>query len=110
MEIKKIVENKTLTLELTGNLDIYNAYKLDEEIMRSFFGMQTLVFDFAQLEYISSAGLKVLLKYQKLAYRWDCVMKIKNVTGIVKEILDKTGFSDFLNIVDNPVKKLSVEF
>ena len=110
MEIKKVVEGATLTVELTGKLDAVNSINLDTELENSVIGMKILIFDLAKLDYIASAGLRVLLKYQKKAARNDCKMKIKNVKGEVREIFYTTGFSDFLNIVDDSVKRLSIEF
>ena len=110
MEIKKFVEGETLTIELIGDLDVLASTKLDVELNNATEGMKILVLDLAKLNYIASAGLRILLKYQKQANRKDCIMKIKNVKGEVREIFDTTGFSDFLNIVDDSVKRLSVDF
>ena len=110
MKIKKNVEGKILTVELIGNLDAINSISLDTELENSVIGMKILIFDLAKLDYIASAGLRVLIKYQKQAARNDCIMKIKNVQSEVREIFYTTGFSDFLNIVDDSVKRLSIEF
>ena len=73
-------------------------------------GVKELIFDLAKLDYIASAGLRILLKYQKLMDKTGNEMKIKNVKAEVKEVLDMTGFSDFLHIIDSNAKKLSLEF
>lgn len=110
MEIKKVVEGETLTIEIIGELDATTAIKLDTELKDSVIGMKKLIFDLAKLNYIASAGFRVLLKYQKQADRNNCTMKIKNVKSEIREIFYMTGFSDFLNITDDSVKKLSIEF
>ena len=110
MEIKKQLENTTLTAALIGRLDAVTAMDLDKELKTSLNGVKELIFDLAQLDYIASAGLRILLKYQKLMDKNGFEMKIKNVKVEVKEVLDMTGFSDFLNIIDSKAKKLSIEF
>ncbi len=110
MEIQKQLENTTLTVALVGRLDAVTAMELDKELKASLEGVKELIFDLAKLDYIASAGLRILLKYQKLMDKNGNEMKIKNVKVEVKEVLDMTGFSDFLNIIDSKVKKLSIEF
>ena len=110
MEIQKQLENTTLTVALIGRLDAVTAMDLDKELKISLDGVKELIFDLAKLDYIASAGLRILLKYQKLMYKNGNEMKIKNVKVEVKEVLDMTGFSDFLNIIDSKAKKLSIEF
>ena len=110
MDIKKNLVGDNLTIELIGRLDAVTAPQLEKELNASLDGVKNLTFDFAQLEYIASAGLRVLLVAQKRMNKQGA-MSIKNVSEEVKECLDMTGFSDFLNIIDvNPVKKLSIEF
>ena len=110
MEIKKQLNDSTLTVALIGRLDAVTAMDLDKELKTSLNGVKELIFDLAQLDYIASAGLRILLKYQKLMDKNGNDMKIKNVKVEVKEVLDMTGFSDFLNIIDSKAKKLSIEF
>ena len=110
MEIQKQLENTTLTVALIGRLDAVTAMDLDKELKISLDGVKELIFDLAKLDYIASAGLRILLKYQKLMDKNGNEMKIKNVKVEVKEVLDMTGFSDFLHIIDSKAKKLSIEF
>ena len=110
MEIKKQLDNTTLTVSLIGRLDAVTSMDLEKELKNSLDGVKELIFDLAQLEYIASAGLRILLKYQKFMDKAGNEMKIKNVKAEVKEVLDMTGFSDFLNIIDSKTKKLSLEF
>lgn len=110
MEIKKEKNGTTLTVSLIGRLDAVTSPELDKDLKNSLEGVKELVFDLAQLDYIASAGLRILLKYQKLMDKAGNEMKIKNVKTEVKEVLDMTGFSDFLHIIDSAAKKLSIEF
>lgn len=66
MTIEKIMEDKQLTLTLTGRLDTTTAPQLEAELKRSIGGVESLVLNFADLEYLSSAGLRVLLAAQKV--------------------------------------------
>ncbi len=110
MEIKKFVEDKTLTVELIGRLDAVTSLELDKVLKDSFAGIKKIIFDLTNLNYIASAGLRILLKYQKQSDKNGCEMQIKNVQSEVRDVLNMTGFSDFLNISDGASKKLSIEF
>lgn len=110
MDINKEKNGNTLTVSLIGRLDAVTAPELDKDLKNSLEGVKELIFDLAQLDYIASAGLRILLKYQKLMDKAGNEMKIKNVKVEVKEVLDMTGFSDFLHIIDSAAKKLSIEF
>ncbi len=90
--------NKTdLTFALTGRLDTTTAPELEARLGASLDGVEALTFDFAGLDYISSAGLRVLLAAQKLMNRQGS-MKIIHVNETIMEIFDVTGFSDILTI------------
>ena len=97
MEIKKSQSGEELTLEITGRLDASTAPQLERELNASLTGVKNLVLNFAQLEYIASAGLRVLLVAQKRMNKQG-KMSITNVSEEVKEVLDMTGFINFLNI------------
>ena len=97
MEIKKEGSGANLTIALVGRLDAVTAPQLEKELGTSLDGVKVLVFDFAQLEYIASAGLRVLLVAQKRMNKQG-KMSIKNVSEEVKEVLDMTGFINFLQI------------
>lgn len=99
MEIKKNQSGDSLTVEIIGRLDAYTAPKFEKELMASFGAIKTLTLDFGQLDYIASAGLRVLLVAQKRMSKQG-KMIIKNVSSEVKEVLDMTGFIKFLNIED----------
>ncbi len=97
MDIKKINNEKELTIILEGRLDTSTSPELEAELTESLDGITSLVFDFAKLEYISSAGLRVLLSAQKTMNKQG-EMVVKNVSSEILEIFEVTGFSDILNI------------
>ena len=97
MNINKNKIGNDLTIALEGRLDTTTAPELDEALNADLAGVTNLVFDFSSLEYISSAGLRVLLSAQKTMNKQGS-MVVKNVSEEVKEIFEVTGFSDILTI------------
>ena len=97
MIIQKTVSGTTLTVALEGRLDTTTAPKLEEKLLGSVDGITRLVFDVEKLEYISSAGLRVLLAMQKLMNRQGAML-LRNVNEAVMEVFEVTGFSDILRI------------
>lgn len=97
LDIKKNIDGKKLEIVLSGRLDTTTAPMLDASVKESIEGIESLVFDFAKLEYISSAGLRVLLSTQKTMNKQGD-MVVKNVSDDVKEIFEVTGFADILTI------------
>ena len=97
MKISKTKNGTELAVALEGRLDTVTAPELEKELKGSLDGVSELTLDFAGLEYISSAGLRVLLSAQKIM---SCkgVMKIKNVNETIMEIFEVTGFSEILTI------------
>ena len=93
----KIEKKNAETLALEGRLDTLTAPELEAEISAMFPTVQTLTLDMEKLDYISSAGLRVILKTQK-ALEKKAGLKLTHVSNEVKEVLDITGFSDFLTI------------
>lgn len=110
MEIIKNLEGNRLEVKLKGRLDAATAIDFDREVVKDLNGVTDLVLDLAKLDYIASAGLRVLLKLQKkMNLQGD--MKIKNINREVREVLDMTGFSRLLTIEDAAApKKLSFNF
>ena len=97
MIINKNVNGTMTTLELIGRLDTTTAPELETEVESCLADTQTLVLDFKGLEYLSSAGLRVLLKAQKsMAQKGS--MKVLNVNETIMEVFEITGFSDILTI------------
>ena len=97
MNIQKTLSGAALTVALEGRLDTTTAPKLEEELRSSVDGVSRLVFDLAKLEYISSAGLRVLLAMQKLMNQQG-EMVLQNVNEAVMKVFEVTGFSDILRI------------
>ena len=97
LNIEKKQEGKDLTVALTGRLDTVTAPELESELAASLDDVENLVIDMKDLEYISSAGLRVLLTAQK-AMNQKGSMKLTNVNETVMEIFDVTGFVDILTI------------
>ena len=97
MIIKKTVNGSQLTLAPEGRLDTLTAPELEAAVAPCINETNDLVFDFSKLEYISSAGLRVLLSTQKkMAAKGK--FTVKGVNETVREIFEITGFSDILNI------------
>ena len=97
MNIVKTQEAEKLTIALEGRLDTVTAPQLEGELRSAVDGVTELVFDLAALDYVSSAGLRVLLAAQKVMNKQG-EMIIKNVKPEIMEIFEVTGFVDILNI------------
>jgi len=95
MEINKTLLDDKLTIALSGRLDTLTAPQLEQETS-SLDGIKELIIDMKDLEYISSAGLRVLLAFQKLMINGKMILK--NVCPDVLEVLEITGFADILTI------------
>ena len=95
IEIKKNAAETTL--EITGRLDTTAAPVLDKTVNEDIEGTKDLIIDLKGVEYISSAGLRVLLTAQKKMLEVGS-MKVKNVSDTVMKILEMTGFADILAI------------
>ena len=95
LEIKKNVDE--ITLEVNGRLDTITAPALDNTINENIADAKSLILDFKCLEYISSAGLRVLLSTQKKMQQVGS-MKLINVCEEVMEVFEMTGFADILTI------------
>lgn len=97
MTITKNKNDNFLTLKLEGRLDTTTAPQLENELSENLNGVTELTIDFAELSYISSAGLRVLLATQKRMNKQGS-MKLINVNEIVMEVFEITGFVDILTI------------
>ena len=97
MTIEKNKVDSVLTIALSGRLDTMTAPELETELKDSLEGVTELVFDLGKLDYISSAGLRVLLSAQKTMNRQGA-MKVRHPNEIISEIFEVTGFSDILTI------------
>lgn len=97
MEITKSLKDKSLTLSIAGRLDTTTAPQFEKAIDESISGVTALIIDMKNLEYISSAGLRVILKAQK-AMNSQGSMKLVNVNDMIMDVFDITGFLDILTI------------
>lgn len=97
MTVNKTLVANTLTATVSGRLDTTTAPVLEAELKASLDGISSLILDFSDLAYISSAGLRVLLSAQKVMNRQG-KMTIRNANDVVMEVFEVTGFSDILVI------------
>lgn len=97
MEIRKSLEEKKLFVEIAGRLDTTTAPELEEALAEGLEEVEELVLDFKELEYISSAGLRVLLALQK-KMNVQGSMVVQNVNSTIMEVFELTGFVDILTI------------
>ena len=97
LNIYKDTNGSELTIRMEGRLDTTTSPVLESEMKTSLDGVEKLVLDLKDLQYISSAGLRVLLSAQKTMNRQGS-MVVRNASADIKEIFDVTGFSDILTI------------
>ncbi|MBQ9680625.1 MAG: STAS domain-containing protein [Ruminococcus sp.] len=97
MTINKKFEGTKLTASIIGRLDTTTTPQADAELKDGIDNVTELVIDFRQVDYISSAGLRLLLSLQKIMNKQGS-MKVTNVNETVKEIFEVTGFSDILTV------------
>lgn len=97
MNIVKTKQENTLTIAPEGRLDTMTAPELEAVLKAELDGVETLIFDLEKLDYISSAGLRVLLSAQKMMNRQGS-MKILHANEIIMEVFEVTGFTDILTI------------
>lgn len=97
LNINKTLEGNQLTVAVEGRLDTTTAPELEASLKESIEGVSTLVIDLANLEYISSAGLRVLLAAQKIMMKQG-KMIVTNPNDVISEIFEVTGFRDILTI------------
>jgi len=97
LEIKAELNGTTLTLKIIGRLDASNAQELTNKLNSSLDGVKELIFDFSELKYVASAGLRALLMAQKRMNKQGS-MVIRHVDETVMEVLEMTGFADLMTI------------
>ena len=97
MTIEKTLNGTELTVAVAGRLDTITAPELETSLRESYAGVTNLVLDFAALDYVSSAGLRVILQAQKTMNKQG-EMVIRNVNEGINEVFEVTGFIDILTI------------
>lgn len=98
LNIKRSEENGAAAFALEGRLDTVTAVELEKAIQQTLPGVKAVTLDFEKLDYISSAGLRVLLSAQKQMNAKGGEMKLRHVNETILEIFAVTGFSDILTI------------
>jgi anti-sigma B factor antagonist len=98
MDIEKKVKDKKMIIKVSGRLDSEYSPKLNNELKKDLPNINELIFDFEGLNYISSAGLRVILSAQKIMNKQGA-MVIKNVNEFIMKIFNSTGFTNILTIV-----------
>lgn len=98
MEITKNYNEKELVLSVAGRIDTITSQDLEKEIDSELGNFDSLIMDFTDLEYISSAGLRLLIATQKKLKSDDIPLVIKNVNNTVGEIFRMSGFDKILKI------------
>ena len=97
MNIEKKVNGESATVAVAGRLDTQTAPEFEKELDTVFAGLKELTLDMSGLEYVSSAGLRVILKAQKIMNAQGS-MKLTGVNDSIMEVFDITGFLDILTI------------
>ena len=99
MDIKKTNQNGVLTFELEGRLDSVSAPELEAAVNESINDAGSVVFDFTKLEYLSSAGLRILLTTQQLMEEKGLPdVTVKGANSVIKSAFEVTGFNNLLNV------------
>ena len=98
MEVKFNKQDSNLTVVISGNIDTVTAPELDAKLQENITGVKDLVLDFAAVDYISSAGLRVILMTNQLMEDVDGNMTVKNVNEDVRDVFEMTGFDFLLNL------------
>ena len=98
MEVKFNKQNSSLTVMISGNIDTITAPELDSKLQENLSGIKDLVLDFAAVNYISSAGLRVILVANQMMEDADGNMTVKNVNDDIRDVFEMTGFDSLLNL------------
>ena len=98
MEVKFNKQDSTLTVAISGKIDTVTAPELDTKLQENLSGIKNLILDFAAVDYISSAGLRVILMTNQMMEDVEGEMTIKNVNEDVRDVFEMTGFDSLLNL------------
>ncbi|MCI8492068.1 MULTISPECIES: STAS domain-containing protein [Anaerotruncus] len=101
MTINRTSQDGMTVFVLAGRLDTATSPQLHDVLLPAFDGACDILLDFTGLNYVSSAGLRVLLAAQKQSKAAGVCMRLRGVCGEIMEVFDMTGFSDILNIIPN---------
>lgn len=98
MDVKELKRDDRIVLDISGRVDAASSSMLQNAILLAFQKMKTVELDFANVAYIASAGLRALMIGQKTANAKGGSMPLKNVSEMVMEVFEMTGFCDILTI------------
>ncbi len=98
MEVKFNKQDSSLTVTISGNIDTVTAPELDSKLQENISDVKDLVLDFAAVDYISSAGLRVILMANQQMEDVDGNLTVKNVNEDVRDVFEMTGFDSLLNL------------
>ena len=98
MEVKFNKQDNSLTVMISGNIDTVTAPELDSKLQENISDVKDLVLDFAAVDYISSAGLRVILMANQQMEDVDGNLTVKNVNEDVRDVFEMTGFDSLLNL------------
>ena len=98
MEVKFNKQDSSLTVMISGNIDTVTAPELDSKLQENISNVKDLVLDFAAVDYISSAGLRVILMANQQMEDVDGNLTVKNVNEDVRDVFEMTGFDSLLNL------------
>jgi anti-anti-sigma factor len=107
MKISTRTEGDITVADVSGSLDTQTSAPASEELTRIAQGTSKLLLNFEQLEFLSSAGLRILLRTAKQLNGAGGTMKICNPTGTVKEVMEISGFGNFLDLHDSESEALA---
>jgi len=99
MTIEKKIEGGTIVLVPNDKISSNSAIELEKEVVQALDEYKEVIIDFANVPYMSSAGLRVLLLGQKKAKANKASLKLTNVPDIINDVLEATGFLDFIEII-----------
>ncbi|MBE6392684.1 MAG: STAS domain-containing protein [Lentisphaerae bacterium] len=91
-------QDSTLTVVISGNIDTVTAPELDSQLQENLTGIKDLILDFTAVDYISSAGLRVVLMANQQMEDVDGNMTVENVNEDVRDVFEMTGFDSLLNL------------
>ena len=97
MKIISKRNGSTMEIALDGRLDTTTAPELEKEVRGKLAGITELVFDFSEVEYVSSAGLRIMMLAKK-ELKAGGIMKVRNANELILEVFEVTGFSDVVTI------------
>lgn len=100
LQIEKNLSEEILTVNIKGDLNVKTSPQLEENLSKSLNGVKELILNFSEVNYISSAGLRVLLAMEKNMRRQSGKMKLQHVNAAIKEIIRLAGFLQVMNIED----------